>query len=63
MYSFISIDKIIAFFTKYGIDITLFTNYELSILIILSNILVVISYIFIIYISYKIILKVLDWWF
>ena len=63
MYSFISIDKIITFFTKYGIDITLFTNYELSILIILSNILVVISYIFIIYISYKIILKVLNWWF
>lgn len=63
MYSFITLDKLIAFFIKYGIDITLFTNYELSILILLSNIFMVISYIFIFYITYKIILKVLDWWF
>lgn len=63
MYSFVSLERIISFFLKFGIDITVFTQFELSILIILSNIFMVIFYLFLIYVTYKLILKVLDWWF
>lgn len=63
MYSLVSLEKIISFFLKFGIDISLFTNFELSLLIILSNIFVAIFYILVFSLVYKIALKILNWWF
>ncbi len=63
MYSFVSIVKITAFFLKYGIDISLFTDFERSLLIILCNILVLLFYGFLVYLTLKIIPRILDWWF
>jgi len=61
MYTFISLEKIILFFSKYNIDFTQFSLYEQSILIGLLNILTLLFYIFMFYICYKLIFKILDW--
>ena len=63
MYSFVDLEKIISFFNKYNIDITLFSNFEQSLVIILSNILVLLFYGFLVYITLKIITRILSWWF
>lgn len=63
MYIFITLEKVISFFAKYGIDITLFNDYQLSIVLLLSNILVLLFYVFCFYIVYKLIFRILDWWF
>lgn len=63
MFIFVSLEKIISFFMKYGIDITLFSSFEQSLLIVLCNILVLLFYFFMFYIVYRLIFKVLDWWF
>lgn len=63
MYIFVDLEKIISFFSKYNIDITLFSNFEQSLLIILSNILVLLFYGFLVYITLKIIPRILSWWF
>lgn len=63
MYTFISLDKIINFFLKYDIDITLFNTFQQALIILLSNILVLLFYGFVFYIVYKIIHKILSWWF
>lgn len=63
MYSFVDLEKIISFFNKYNIDITLFSNFEQSLVIILSNILVLLFYGFLVYITLKIIPRILSWWF
>lgn len=63
MYSFVDLEKIISFFSKYNIDITLFSNFEQSLVIILSNILVLLFYGFLVYITLKIITRILSWWF
>lgn len=63
MYTLVSLEKIISFFLKFGIDVSLFTDFQLSIVILLSNIFIVLFYMFSIYVLYKLVLKVLDWWF
>jgi len=63
MYTFVDLEKIISFFSKYNIDINLFSDFEQSLLIVLSNILVLLFYGFIVYISLKIIPRIIDWWF
>ncbi len=63
MFKFISTEKIATFLMSYGIDIGLFTDFELSVIILLSNIVVILAYLFIFYVVYKIIHKILSWWF
>lgn len=63
MYLFASLEMIIAFFLKYNIDITILGSYEQAILIVLCNILVLLFYFFVFYVVYKIIFKIIDWWF
>lgn len=63
MYIFVSLEKITSFFLKYGIDITLFSNFEQSILIVLCNILILLFYGFLVYLVLKIIPRILSWWF
>ena len=63
MYIFVNLEKIIYFFEKFSIDITLFTNFELSIIILLSNILVLLFYIFLFSVIWKLIFRIIDWWF
>lgn len=63
MYVFVDLEKIIYFFERFSIDITLFSNFELSIVILLSNILVLLFYIFMFNVIWKLIFRLLDWWF
>ena len=65
MYVFVTLEKVVAFFAKLGItlDISLLSTYELSIILLLSNILVLLFYIFFFYVLYKLIFRILDWWF
>lgn len=63
MYIFVDLEKVINFFSKYNIDITLFSNFEQSILIVLCNILVLLFYGFLVYLVLKIIPRILSWWF
>ena len=57
MYIFLTMEKVIIILAKFGIDITVFTNYEQTIIFLLMNILSLISTAFILYIAYRIILK------
>lgn len=57
MYIFLTMEKVITILVKFGIDITVFTNYEQTIIFLLMNILSLISTAFILYIAYRIILK------
>jgi len=63
MYIFVDLEKVISFFSKYNIDITLFSNFEQSLLIILANILMLLFYGFLVYLVLKIIPRIIDWWF
>ena len=63
MYVFVDLEKIIYFFEKFSIDISLFSNFELSIIILLSNILVLLFYIFMFNVIWKLTFRILDWWF
>lgn len=63
MYVFVDLEKIIYFFQRFSIDISLFSNFELSIIILLSNILVLLFYIFMFNVIWKLTFRILDWWF
>lgn len=63
MYIFVSLEKIISFFMKYGIDITLFSSFEQSLLIVLCNILMLLWLGFVFYVVYKLVFKIIGWWF
>lgn len=63
MYVFVDLEKIIYFFERFSIDISLFSNFELSIIILLSNILVLLFYIFMFNVIWKLTFRILDWWF
>lgn len=63
MYVFVDLEKIIYFFERFSIDISLFSNFELSIVILLSNILVLLFYIFMFNVIWKLTFRILDWWF
>lgn len=57
MYIFLTMEKVVAVLSKLGIDITVFTSYEQTIIFLITNILVLISTAVILYIAYRIILK------
>lgn len=63
MYIFVELEKIIDFFSKYNIDISLFSDFEQSILIVLCNILILLFYGFLVYLVLKIVPRIIDWWF
>lgn len=63
MYILVSLEKIIYFFNQYGIDITLFSNFEVSVLVILCNIFILLFYIFMFIVIWKLIFKIIGWWF
>ncbi len=60
MYYFASLEEISSFLLKFGIDIDLFSPFELSTTIILYNLFKVITVFIIGYIVYRIILKIID---
>jgi len=59
MYFFVNVDNITSFLDNFGIDFTSFTGYEQSIVILLSNILFIISLIFLVNFIYKLLCRVL----
>ena len=63
MYIFVTLEKIIYFFEKFSIDITVFSNFELSVIILLSNILVLLFYIFLFSVIWRLIFRLIEWWF
>lgn len=63
MFVFVTLEKIIYFFNNFGIDISILTGYELSVIILLSNIFVLLFYIFLFYVIWKLIFRIIDWWF
>lgn len=58
MYIFVSLEKISYFLTRFGIDISLFSQFELSVVVLLSNIFMLIFYIIILSIFYKALCRV-----
>ena len=63
MYIFVTLENIIYFFEKFSIDITVFSNFELSVIILLSNILVLLFYIFLFSVIWRLIFRLIEWWF
>lgn len=63
MFVFVTLEKIIYFFNNFGIDISILTGYELSVIILLSNIFVLLFYLFLFYVIWKLIFRIIDWWF
>lgn len=63
MFVFVTLEKIIYFFNNFGIDISVLTGYELSVIILLSNIFVLLFYLFLFYVIWKLIFRIIDWWF
>lgn len=58
MYIFVTMEKVVSVLSNLGIDITTFTNYEQTIIFLLMNVLHLLSIAFILYIAYRIILKI-----
>ena len=58
MYIFVTMERVITILAKLGIDITVFTSYEQTIIFLLMNVLHLLSTAFILYIAYRIILKI-----
>ena len=63
MYIFVTMEKVITILAKFGIDITVFTNYEQTIIFLLMHILSLIFTAFILYIACIIILKLCNFLF
>lgn len=63
MYVFVTLEKIISFLNHFNIDITLLSPDTLSIVVLLSNILVLLFYIFLFIVLYKIVFLIKDAWF
>jgi hypothetical protein len=59
MFTFITLENVLLFLSKAGIDTTLFSNFELSMLFILGNILFIIIWGFILSICYKIVTRII----
>lgn len=60
MYIFMTLEQITNFLLKFGIDISSFNNYELTITFILCNLYKIITIFVLGYITYRIILKMKD---
>ena len=63
MYIFVTMEKVITILSNLGIDITVFTSYEQTIIFLLVNIFYLITNGFILYIAYRIILKLWNFFF
>lgn len=57
MYIFLTMEKVIEVLSNLGINITLFTSYEQTVIFLLSNIFVIITNFVLIYFAYRVILK------
>ena len=57
MYIFLTLEKVIEVLSNLGIDITLYTSYEQTVIFLLSNIFVIITNFVLIYFAYRVILK------
>lgn len=57
MYIFLTLEKVIEVLSNLGIDITLYTPYEQTVIFLLSNIFVIITNFVLIYFVYRVILK------
>ena len=57
MYIFLTLEKLIEVLNNLGIDITLYTSYEQTVIFLLSNIFVIITNFVLIYFVYRVILK------
>lgn len=57
MYIFLTMEKLIELLGNLGINITLFTSYEQTVIFLLSNIFVIITNFVLIYFAYRVILK------
>lgn len=63
MYIFLTMEKLIEVLNSFGIDITVFTSYEQTVIFLLSNIFIIITNFILIYFVYRIILKMFGWLF
>lgn len=63
MYSVVSEQAIIKFLSNYGIDYSLLTLSEQSIVVILGNILFLLFWSVVFYILYRVFARILDRWF
>lgn len=63
MYIFLTMEKVITILLGLGIDITVYSLYEQSVLFMLCNIFYIITNFIFIYIMYRIILKFIKWLF
>ena len=61
MYIFVSLEKISYFLIRFGIDISLFSQFELSLVVLLSNIFMLLFYIIILSIFYKALCRLFRW--
>lgn len=59
MYTLVSLDMIKAFLLKFEIDFTLFNSYEQAIVILLANIFFCLFWFFILYILYRILVRLI----
>lgn len=63
MYIFVTMPKVITILSKLGIDITSYTSYEQTVIFLLVNIFYIITTFIILYIVYRLFLKLYNFFF
>lgn len=63
MYIFVTMPKVITILSKLGIDITSYTSYEQTVIFLLVNIFYIITTFIILYIVYRLVLKLYNFFF
>lgn len=63
MYIFVTMENVISILSKLGIDITSFTSYEQTIVFLLVNIFYLMTIFFVLYICYRLVLKLYNFFF
>lgn len=63
MYIFVTMPKVISILSKLGIDITSYTSYEQTVIFLLVNIFYIITTFIILYIVYRLVLKLYNFFF
>lgn len=58
MYFFMTLEQINSFFTSIGLDLSLLSSFELACIFLLSNLFVLIFYVFILSFIYKLVCRV-----
>lgn len=61
MFTLVSLEKIELFFAKYNINFTDLPIQDQAITIVLCNIYMILFYLFLFYVIYKVIYRLLDW--